>query len=236
MSDQPSIWSDPMGYFREQAERTAAEAGKDRYGKANDPGLFNNMLGAVTGATNAGTQEYRDLEQQNTLQGQFGSQLSLYGGAEVGLGEDEGDVGARLRKRKEAYEKEQRTKARNEAYNAPEAREARRLQAEQFAAGRTDVANQMALTRAEMAQGTSRFNQTMSRQLSQDAKAHQLQLMQFAETREQKANDLEYQKMRDRKADMQYNERMETLDRKDRRQAMSSIAAGLASLGAAFAM
>ena len=42
--------------------------------------------------------------------------------------------------------------------------------------------------------------------------------------------------MRDRKADMQYNERMETLDRKDRRQAMSSIAAGLASLGAAFAM
>ena len=236
MSDQPSIWSDPMGYFREQAERTAAEAGKDRYGKANDPGLFNNMLGAVTGATNAGTQEYRDLEQQNTLQGQFGSQLSLYGGAEVGLGEDKGTVAARLLKRKEAYEKEQRTKARNEEYNAPEAREARRLQAEQFAAGRTDVANQMALTRAEMAQGTSRFNQTMSRQLSQDAKAHQLQLMQFAETREQKANDLEYQKMRDRKADMQYNERMETLDRKDRRQAMSSIAAGLASLGAAFAM
>ena len=51
-----------------------------------------------------------------------------------------------------------------------------------------------------------------------------------------KAQELAYQKMRDRRADMQYNERMEQLDRKDRRQAMSSIAAGLASLGAAFAM
>ena len=55
MSTQPSIWSDPMGYFREQAERTAAEAGKDRYGNAKDPGWFNNVVGAVTGATDQGT-------------------------------------------------------------------------------------------------------------------------------------------------------------------------------------
>ena len=35
---------------------------------------------------------------------------------------------------------------------------------------------------------------------------------------------------------MQYNERMEQLDRRDRRTAMQNMAAGLASLGAAFAL
>ena len=42
--------------------------------------------------------------------------------------------------------------------------------------------------------------------------------------------------MRDRKEDRLYNERMEKLDRKDRILAMQNIAAGLASLGAAFAV
>jgi uncharacterized protein YhaN len=87
-----------------------------------------------------------------------------------------------------------------------------------------------------MQQSTNQFNQTMQRQLANDAKSHQLQLMQFADNKDQRVAELEYQKSRDRKSDMQYNERMETLDRKDRRTAMSGIAAGLASLGAAFAM
>ena len=39
----------------------------------------------------------------------------------------------------------------------------------------------------------------------------------------------------DRKEDLQYNERMEELDRKDRRAMMQNMAMGLASLGAAFA-
>ena len=54
--------------------------------------------------------------------------------------------------------------------------------------------------------------------------------------REDRKLEFEYQKMRDRKADMQYNERLEQLDRKDRKMAMQNLAAGLASLGAAFAM
>ena len=56
------------------------------------------------------------------------------------------------------------------------------------------------------------------------------------DAREDKKLQFEYQKMRDRKEDMQYNERLEQLDRKDRRMAMQNLAAGLASLGAAFAM
>ena len=56
------------------------------------------------------------------------------------------------------------------------------------------------------------------------------------DAREDKNLQFEYQKMRDRKDDQRYNERMEQLDRKDRKMAMQSIVAGLASLGAAFAL
>jgi hypothetical protein len=68
------------------------------------------------------------------------------------------------------------------------------------------------------------------------SQSNQLALLQLADSKDSRIAELQYQKLRDRKADMQYNERMEQLDRKDRRQAMQSLAAGLASLGAAFAL
>ena len=68
------------------------------------------------------------------------------------------------------------------------------------------------------------------------AQTNSLTLLQMQQSSDQKIAELQYQKQRDRKTDMQYNERMESLDRKDRRAAMSNIAAGLASLGAAFAL
>ena len=64
----------------------------------------------------------------------------------------------------------------------------------------------------------------------------EMALLDRADAKEQRALELEYQKSRDRKEDIRYNERMEQLDRKDRRMAMQNLAAGLASLGAAFAM
>ena len=88
----------------------------------------------------------------------------------------------------------------------------------------------------QMQQEANRFNATMQRSMAQDAKNYQLQLMNMAENRDARAAELEYQKIRDRKADMQYNERMEQLDRKDRRAAMQNLGAGLAALGAAFAL
>lgn len=60
--------------------------------------------------------------------------------------------------------------------------------------------------------------------------------LQMADAKDDRAAQLEYQKMRDRRADMEYNERMERLDRKDRQAMMQNLAAGLASLGAAFAL
>ena len=64
----------------------------------------------------------------------------------------------------------------------------------------------------------------------------QLAVMQMQDNADQRIAELEYQKSRDRKEDLQYNERMEELDRKDRRAMMQNMAMGLASLGAAFAI
>ena len=66
--------------------------------------------------------------------------------------------------------------------------------------------------------------------------SNNLALMQLADSKDARIAELQYQKLRDRKADQQYNERMEMLDRRDRKQAMSSLAAGIAALGAAFAI
>ena len=60
--------------------------------------------------------------------------------------------------------------------------------------------------------------------------------LQRADAAEARAAELQYQMLRDRKADRQYNERLEQLDRRDAKNARASIIAGLASLGAAFAM
>ena len=70
----------------------------------------------------------------------------------------------------------------------------------------------------------------------QGNQAHSLALMQMADNKDARAADLEYQKSRDRKDDIRYNERMEQLDRKDRMMMQQTLAAGLASLGAAFAL
>ena len=48
-------------------------------------------------------------------------------------------------------------------------------------------------------------------------------------------DSLDFQRSRDRRDDMRYNEGLELLDRKDRRAAISSATAGLVALAAAFA-
>ena len=75
-------------------------------------------------------------------------------------------------------------------------------------------------------------------QIAREGNSQQMQLavMQMQDNADQRIAELEYQKSRDRKEDMQYNERMEELDRKDRRAMMQNMAMGLASLGAAFAL
>ena len=101
---------------------------------------------------------------------------------------------------------------------------------------------QLTRTRGEEKSQTE-FDRSMAPVLAQNAITNKrldnqmtLQLKEMALSRENQANQLEYQKMRDRRADQEYNERMERLDRKDRQAMMQNLAAGLASLGAAFAL
>ena len=56
---QPNFFTDPVGYFREGAEKKAAGTTPDEYGVRN-PGWFNDLVGTAFGATDEGTQQYID--------------------------------------------------------------------------------------------------------------------------------------------------------------------------------
>ena len=57
-----------------------------------------------------------------------------------------------------------------------------------------------------------------------------------AENAEVRADNLALQRLQMEREDQRYNERMEQLDRRDRKQGRQSLVAGLAALGAAFAL
>ena len=83
-------------------------------------------------------------------------------------------------------------------------------------------------------------NRIAMAQLNQTAQASKdqmsLALMEMADRTATRKDDLLFRKEEARREDMRYNERIEELDRKDRRQNMQNLAMGLASLGAAFAL
>lgn len=152
-----------------------------------------------------------DQKLQRELQKEFGARLGIYGGKSVQLGEDRQSVETRLFQRKEDYDKNKRTEAQLEVYNNPTAVEERRVRNEQYADSRKDVANQMELTRMQMA--TNEKNRLADRADAREARADELQLER---------------------------ERMERADRRDernrRRDSIAALTSGLAALGAAFAL
>ena len=77
--------------------------------------------------------------------------------------------------------------------------------------------NQLALAREQMAQ------------------TEKLRLLDSADAREARAQELQLMLMRDRKEDRRYNESIDRQDRKDRQASIQTLVAGLAHLGAAFA-
>ena len=95
-----------------------------------------------------------------------------------------------------------------------------------------------ALKPLQMEMEANREQRAAELQLAREklAQSNNISLLQLSQQNDQRIAELQYQKMRDRKNDQQYNERMEQLDRRDRRTAMQNMAAGLASLGAAFAL
>ena len=107
-------------------------------------------------------------------------------------------------------------------------------------AGETAHARALETTMAPVEAGLRSQAQTLQAQLAQSGQQFQLQMEQLrndrADAKEARADELEYRRMQDRKEDLRYNESIERMDRKDRQQSIQTLVAGLANLGAAFAL
>lgn len=90
----------------------------------------------------------------------------------------------------------------------------------------------------ERLQGPSnrRADRAQDLQAQQMSDSMTLAIMNQQENTALRREDMMMRKEQARKEDLRYNERMDELDRKDRRAMMQNMAMGLASLGAAFAL
>ncbi len=168
------------------------------------------------GATDENAENARLKAQQKALQERFGGQLALVGSTGVDWGETEQQVMAKIARLKTERDAGQDNKKLAQSLKIQE----------------TSQKPQMAQIRAST-KATEAQTQLMREQMVATAREANLQRADAADAR---AAELQYQMLRDRKEDRQYNERLEQLDRRDAKQARASIVAGLASLGAAFAM
>ena len=190
--EKVNMWTDPIGWLRESAERNAANAGKDDFGRQNSPGWLNATIGAQTGATDEGTQQYVRARENQETKATWKPLLN-----QQGLEWQDGMTPASARNAiKDNKKKETKTEvleAQELAYYSPSAIDERKTRDRRY-----------------------------YDQMQQNA---QLRL-----------DTLEAAQRAERREDKRYNERMELEMRKDRRAAMQNLAAGLASLGAAFAL
>ena len=74
----------------------------------------------------------------------------------------------------------------------------------------------------------------LAKQTRQDTLRQNAELR--ADNQQARLDEIEYRRLRDQKEDRRYNENIMRMNTQDRRQAMSSLGAGLAALGAAFAL
>ena len=190
--ERVNMWTDPIGWLREHAEKTAAQAGKDEFGRQNSPGWVNDTLGALTGATDAGTQEYVDAAETQKLKDTWEPLLNAQG-----------------LEWKDTYT----------AATASEAIEAAKRQK-----NNTTIVEQQELTY----NSPSAVDERMTR----DRRYYDQQ----KENAQLRLDQIRREDRRERKEDQRYNERLLLEQKQNRRQAMQSLTAGLASLGAAFAL
>ena len=191
MPQQPGLLTDPMGFFREMAERNAARTPVDDLGQRN-PGLLNDTLGFLTGATDEGTQEYIRTGKSQKAKNKYADEYETRG-----LEWKDGTTGAQaseaIRKYDEQEKRDDVIETQELIHNSPGNRRDRMVQDRRY----YDSQKQLAQQRLDMLAATERS---------------------------------------ERREDRRYNERLELESKRDRRQAMQNLSAGLASLGAAFAL
>ena len=113
-------------------------------------------------------------------------------------------------------------------------------QAQKKQAGQTSHRRTIEAATAPLAMELKSQSQNLAADRDIRTKQFALQMEQLRNDRVdrmmQQADELEYRRQRDRKEDIRYNENIERMDRKDRRQSIQTLVQGLASLGAAFAL
>ena len=168
------------------------------------------------GATEEKAENSRLKAQQKDLQERFGGQLALVGSTGVDWGETEQQVMAKIARLKTERDTGQSDKAVAQSLKVQQ--EGQKPQMAQIAAGVKAQEAQTTLLREQMLQQAREANLTR------------------AENAEVRADNLALQRLQMEREDQRYNERMEQLDRRDRKQGRQSLVAGLAALGAAFAL
>ena len=118
--------------------------------------------------------------------------------------------------------------------------EATRIRDEDFTRSLQPLSMQLEAQREEsnLARDLQREESQLTREQNRDQFTLQYERLLQGDRRAQEnfIKELEYQKLRDRKEDRRYNEALDRQERADRRQSIQTLVAGLANLGAAFAL
>ena len=187
---------------------------KDVATEKYQPTIFQRMLG-ISGEQ---LQQAGRIKDQRELGGTYNAQLALYNGAPVALGEDEAAVGARLYDLKKKDARKDTLQAQHDAFMAPGAVHQRDVDSKRYNDSQKLIAYEMQQGRLDRAD------------------ARKDRLLDRAESREARNQDLQLQVMQMDRADQRYNEQIERQDRKDRQASIQTLVAGLSHLGAAFAV
>ena len=196
---------DPVaGFLGQDAETQVGNLRTDNDGKYKPT-----FMDTVWGRANDGQHELNTVKNKG-VRDKYKPQMEAYG-LQWTNGMTEGTALKLIDDKRKSDTRIQTAQIQSDAYNSPQQVEERRQRNEQFQAGRTDVANQMELTRMQMA--SSEKNRLADRADAREARADELMLRR---------------------------EQMDRADRKDernrRRDSIAALTSGLAALGAAFAL
>ena len=206
----PNLLDRMLGVDSDDLRRSAQQGELQRYNESSQ-GQKAAALGVEVTAADMGNKGALGLRVGDAEQGRTLSRQLRAMGGNPGDVKDPAALGSMIADQRRSNTRRDNSDAANDLYSSPQMVEERRVRDQQFNAGRTDVANQMELTRAQMA--TSEKNRLADR----------------IDAREARADDLMFRR-----------ESMERADRKEeknrRRESIQALVAGLSSLGAAFAV
>ena len=218
VEQRPAWYQDPVGYVREGIEESRGSRPKDQFGRPTGGGLIDSVVGGLVSADDGS--DYRTAATNETNKEAYKARIEALKGTFT-PGRTKGEYEQQLVELNDKYKDDRFPKT------AAGRAEARQTKAQE------DANN---LAQAQLQTSNAQFNSTNQRLLAQGAQSHQLALIQAADARDASAQSLALQQQQLIREDQRYNERMEQLDRRDRKQGRQSLIAGLAALGAAFAL